>query len=179
MTENEILQFEAILNHFQKIERFSIKEYYSLIDSLSRFSTEYETYRNILRCSLTGIIPSFYNVAFNEKSGSIYAVNETKISRIIDKDPRTFSVSFLKQNAVILNNKEVEIMFLKRKKLWNQFNTYYQIMINLGYDFKFYFIFNPEIDIETLDLIFLIQLNCIRIVCLTTSNLYKNGKPKI
>lgn len=152
LTDKEKQQLEEIQIYFQKIGKLSILDYYSLIDALSKFSTECGYQRNIQRCGLTGIIPSFLNVEMDGKKGTICAINEVQISQLLNKASNTFSVSFLKENSVALNVEKARICFGSEEQLWKKIFSYYQILSKVGYCYKFFFIYNSKSDFKNFEL---------------------------
>ena len=152
LTKEEKLQLDEIQIYFQKFERLSNLDYYSLLDALSKFSTEGGYQRSIQRCCLTGIIPSFLNLEMNGRNGTIYAINESQISNLLNKSSNTFSMSFLKANSIMLTDEKARECFGREELLWEKIFSYYQILCSFGYCYKFYFVYDPKSDIQNFEL---------------------------
>lgn len=141
-TDNEKKQFESICSHFQKIKKLSINDYYSLIHALSEFCSEKDDCKSIHRCVLSGIIPTFEKIKYEDLKGTIIAINSSQLSKVLQKSHNILQMSFLHQNSIELSLEQVNDLLSKRICLRDKILAYHRILDRLGYHFKFYFIKN-------------------------------------
>ncbi|KAK8834627.1 hypothetical protein M9Y10_026571 [Tritrichomonas musculus] len=117
-----------------------------MIDAFVNFCKEKDRELNIKRYILSGIIPSFYETQFENKVGTVMLINEERINNILNKSPITFLNSFLAKFSILLDERNLMSVFNKNQKEYDTMKSYYTIVNQLGYKFRFYFVFKAAFE---------------------------------
>lgn len=147
---NEILSIKEkqdllnIFSYFSCIKKMMPDDYYSFIESISKFCIENDFSRNIIRCSISGIIPAMQKAKFKKEIGSLVLLNIDQISVMLQKSKKTIHVSFLEKYGIKLTDDEAKSIFSNKNNFFDKIIAYKKIISILGYNNEFYFIRKPS-----------------------------------
>lgn len=142
LNKNEKKQINLISSHFIGISPLSVKNYYSLFNALSIFSSEKGSKRSIERCIQSGVLPSLKESIFFKKKGTIILINKMQIEYLIGISSSTLE-KFLNQFSFSINVDDMKNILKKNGNLLKRILSYYEIICKLGYSYDIYFLLSP------------------------------------
>lgn len=141
-------QFDNMILHYKSFQHLSVEKYYNLIYDIIIFISENDHKANVLKCGLTGIIPSYIDTELKEKSGFIVAINEVQFEKIIGKSRKSLNNSFLRENSILLSSDILSDISSKNKNKLEIFESLISILSKPEIKFNKYFIFSSSFTSE-------------------------------
>lgn len=152
MPINEKQQLHEICMNYRSIKRMSLDNYYSFFQAILNFCAEKDDNKNIIRCSISGIIPVKSKVKFKGEEGDVVLLNSKQMAKLLNKSKKAIIESFFVKMAIEISFEDFNLILQRNNETLNRTIAYKKIISAMGYNNIFYFIKTPSFQFDHFNL---------------------------